>query len=96
MLPCYLATPLTPDCRGTSTQNTCNLFVLFQSKKNAPNLTLNIVGEVIENLMGDSYHSIYLRDPRYITPPEVTNKSRKISYPMILGTLFLKDTQFSN
>ena len=62
-----------------------------------PNLNLSIVGEVIEKLMGDSYHSLYLRDPHYImTPSDFPNKSRKISHPVIFGQLFLKDTQFSN
>ena len=51
-----------------------------------PNLNLSIVGEVIEKLMGDSYHSLYLRDPHYImTPSDFPNKSRKISHPMIFG-----------
>ena len=60
------------------------------------NLNLTIVGEVIENLMGDSYHSLYLRDPHYLlTPSDFMNKSRKISHPMMFGKLFLKDTQFS-
>lgn len=36
------------------------------TKKNVRELTLNIVGEVIEKLMGDSYHSVYLRDARYL------------------------------
>ena len=45
-----------------------------------------VVGEVIENLMGDSYHSIYLRDPRYFTAVGLENtKSRKISQPLIIG-----------
>lgn len=39
-------------------------------------VNMSIVGEVIENLMGDSYHSLYLRDPRYLV---YTDKSRKTS-----------------
>lgn len=39
-------------------------------------VNMSIVGEVIENLMGDSYHSLYLRDPRYLV---YTEKSRKTS-----------------
>ena len=50
---------------------------MFQSKKNVKEVNMNIVGEVIEKLMGDSYHSLYLRDPRYIT--SVFDKSRKNS-----------------
>lgn len=46
------------------------------SKKNVKEVNMSIVGEVIENLMGDSYHSLYLRDPRYLL---YTEKSRKTS-----------------
>ena len=60
------------------------------------NLDLTIVGEVIEKLMGDSYHSLYLRDPHYLLlPSDLTNKSRKISHPLILGKLFCKETLFA-
>ena len=60
------------------------------------NLNLTIVGEVIEKLMGDSYHSLYLRDPHYLLlPSDLTNKSRKISHPLILGKLFCMETLFA-
>ena len=59
-------------------------------------LNLSIVGEVIENLMGDSYHSLYLRDPHYlITPADFPNKNRKTSHPPFLGKLFCKETLFT-
>ena len=62
------------------------LFAYFQNKKSVTTLNLTIVGEVIEKLMGDSYHSLYLTDPHYrLTPSDVTSKSRKISYPLTLG-----------
>ena len=41
---------------------------------------MKIVGEVIEHLMGDSYHSVYNQ----------TGKGRKISDPLILGELAAK------
>ncbi|XP_074622988.1 transient receptor potential cation channel subfamily M member-like 2 isoform X1 [Acropora palmata] len=42
-------------------------------KKNVKVVTIHIVGEVIEKLMADSYHSDYLRDEHYLSP------ARKIS-----------------
>ena len=60
------------------------------------NLTLSLVGEVIENLMGDSYHSLYRSDSRYrVTPADFTNKNRKTSHPLVLGKLFCKETLFT-
>lgn len=60
------------------------------------NLNLTIVGEVIEKLMGDSYHSLYLRDPHYLMlPSDLTNKGRKTSHPLLLGKLFCKETLFA-
>ena len=45
---------------------------------------MTIVGEVIENLMGDSYHSIYIRDPRYLV--SVLDKTHKFSVDLsVLG-----------
>ncbi|KAJ7389833.1 Transient receptor putative cation channel sub M member 2 [Desmophyllum pertusum] len=62
------------------------------SKKNLTALNLTIVGEVIENLMGDSYHSLYLRDPRYHSwlPSEQFGKGRKISQPVIFANTLHK------
>ncbi|RMX42269.1 hypothetical protein pdam_00009856 [Pocillopora damicornis] len=55
------------------------------NKKNITALNLRVIGEVIEELMGDSYHSLYLRDPRYMTSlPEERGKSRKITQPVIV------------
>ncbi|KAL9966190.1 hypothetical protein ACROYT_G024228 [Oculina patagonica] len=55
------------------------------SRKNFKELSMTVVGNVIENLMGDSYHSLYLRDGRYfIAPPDVASKHRKISQPVIV------------
>lgn len=51
------------------------------NKKNMKELNMTIVGEVIEKLMGDSYHSIYLRDPRYLA---VLDKTRKTSVDMVV------------
>ena len=60
------------------------------------NLNLNIVGEVIEKLMGDSYYSLYLREPHYyLLPSDFMNKSRKISDALILGKLFCMETLFA-
>ena len=60
------------------------------------NLNLNIVGEVIEKLMGDSYYSLYLRDPHYLLlPSDFMNKSQKISDALILGKLFCMETLFA-
>ena len=71
------------------------LFAYFQNKKSVTTLNLTIVGEVIEKLMGDSYHSLYLTDPHYrLTPSDVTSKSRKISYPLTLGKLSARKRGF--
>ena len=57
---------------------------MFQNKKNVKEVNMSIVGEVIEKLMGDSYHSLYLRDPRYLV--SVSEKSRKNSHDaFVLG-----------
>jgi len=45
-------------------------------------VNMSIVGEVIEKLMGDSYHSLYLRDPRYLA--SVPEKSRKSSQDVLV------------
>ena len=55
---------------------------------------MSIVGEVIENLMGDSYHSLYLRDYRYFSSSsDVPGKHRKISQPVALGKFKTEDTK---
>ena len=56
--------------------------ITFQSKKNVKEVNMSIVGEVIEKLMGDSYHSLYLRDPRYLA--SVPEKSRKNSQDILV------------
>jgi len=67
----------------------------FQNKKGVTTLNLTIVGEVIEKLMGDSYHSLYLTDPHYrLTPSDATSKNRKISYPVILGKVSARKRGF--
>ena len=58
---------------------------MSQTKKNVRELTLNIVGEVIEKLMGDSYHSVYLRDARYLAT------HRKISAEVLVRGKSLKN-----
>ena len=48
-------------------------------------VTIHIVGEGIEKLMGDSYHSDYLRDEHYLSP------ARKISaQALVMGKLLKK------
>lgn len=48
-------------------------------------MTIHIVGEVIEKLMADSYHSDYLRDEHYLSP------ARKISaQALVMGKLLKK------
>ena len=67
----------------------------MQNKKNVKDLSMSIVGEVIEKLMGDSYHSIYLRDPRYFQT--VAEKSRKASLDVLfVGKSLKADSEISS
>ena len=54
---------------------------------------MSIVGEVIEKLMGDSYHSVYLRDPRYLQT--VAEKSCKTSLDVLFVGKSLKADSFT-
>lgn len=58
---------------------------LLQKKKDVREVTMQIVGEVIEKLMGDSYHSDYIRDQHYLSPV------RKISAEALVMGKLLKE-----
>ena len=66
---------------------------MLQNKKNVKELSMSTIGEVIEKLMGDSYHSIYLRDPRYLQT--IAEKSRKTSTDALFVGKSLKADSFS-